>query len=358
MTDNLQGAISPEQLSLAVDEFRREKAGTEDQRKEVSLLVKQAVAEAERATHRDREVSSQRHQMEADLEAFPRPEIRKRYSEVMESQMRLSTWRSQLEQLRSRQTSLEKTDDLLDKVLAVLEPMAKLWSSQASDLASMALPNQQEVVPGAALQAIELANHRLSRLLQDGPAQALSDLILRAEVCERLISMDPERAKQELAALRSVAAGALKSTRQYAYDLQPPGLEELGIVQGLERYIESSRVGEKLKVDLEVVGQEMPLSQAHAMALFRIVQEALANVAQHSGVDVAEVRIRFEPGQVVATVMDRGKGFEVLPTLARARLREHSGLVDMQRRAELIGGNVELSSKPVGGCMVSLIIRR
>ncbi len=346
-----------DQLNAMAAEFRREKAAVEDQRREMAILIKQALAEAERAAQRDREIAVQRHQMEADLESFPRAEIKRRYTESQESQARLATWRSQLEQLRNRQTTIEKNEELLNRILKTIDWMQKLQAESAvPQLPPQGSPGAQGAMAGAALQAIELAHHRLSRQLQDMASQALSDLILRAEVAERLIGLDQQKAREELSGLRLAAASALKATRQLVHDLVPPALEDLGVVAALERYVEVSRCSERLRIDLHVDGQERRLPQSHEIALFRVVQEAVANAALHSGADEAEVRLRFEPGQVIATVVDRGRGFEVGPALARARLKDHSGLIDMHSRADMVDGVLEISSKPGAGCMVSLVL--
>ncbi len=340
----------PDPLATMIAELRREKLALEDQRREIGILVKQAMAETERATQRERAAATQLAELEATFETLPRTEIRRRYSEFMEAQVRVSTWRSQLEQLRSRQAALERMLGFLDRLLATTE--AQLASAREQD-ASDAEADDAAML---ALRSIELAQRRLSRQLQDSAAQSLSDLVLRAQVCERLIRMDEDRAEDELAGLKMAASAALKSTRQLILELQPPALEELGLVAGLQRYAEASRSAEKLRIDLEVSGQERRLPPGTETALFRIAQEALSNAARHSGAGQATVRLRFETEQVVATIADSGQGFDVAAVLASARQREHSGLLDMRLRAAMVGGTLEVSSKPGAGCMVSAAV--
>ncbi len=343
-----------------MDGFQREKVAVADQRKEIALLVKQAVAEIDRLSQRNRELSSQMRQFQSNIEAFSRAEIQQRYSAYQEAQMRLFMMQSQLEQLRGRQANLEKTEQLLTSFLeaaALLNsPEGSPSSTDASSKSKAAQPMTEGTPGDNALSSVELAYHRVSRELQDGSAQALSDLILRAEVCERLVKVDPQKAKEELVALRRATTTALKSTRQLVHELQPPALEELGLIAALRRYVGVSRPGNKLRVELQVAGPERRLSTGAELAVFRIIQEALLNAARHSDADRAEVKIRFEQEQVVVTVADEGRGFDVASALAEAAQRDSSGLTDMQLRARLTGANLEISSKVGAGCMISLAI--
>ena len=344
------------QLSQIADDLRREKAAIGDQIKEIAILIKQTGGEIDRLVERNRELSSSVRQLEANIESFTPTEIKRVYSSFQEGQMKLFMMQSQLEQLRNREANLERLGEVYARILEVIDtPPSRAPESPAPDATAapdLAVPPEV----AAALESIELAQQRLSRELQDGPAQAFSDLILRAEVCERLVDLDAREAKEELARLRQATAAALRSTRQLVQELQPPTLEELGLAAALRRYVEASRASERIRVELQITGQERRLPRGVEVAVFRVVQEALANAAQHSGADRAEVCLRFEPGQLVATVSDKGQGFDASPVLASLKLRDRSGLSDMGLRAKLIGATLEISSKPGAGCVVTLVV--
>ncbi|MHB0869843.1 MAG: sensor histidine kinase [Chloroflexota bacterium] len=351
------GAMDSGQLDNLVASFQQEKAALADQRKELAILIKQAVSEIDRLSQRNRDLTSQMRQLQANIDSFSRAEIQQLYSAYQEAQMRLFMMQSQLEQLRSRQTNLERTEQLLN---SLLEASNFLRGGGAARGTLTGVDGAASIGGGDAanqpIPSIELAYHRISRELQDGPAQALSDLILRAEVGERLVQVDWQKAKTEMASLRQAATSALKSTRQLVHELQPPALEELGLAIALRRYVEVSRPSERLQIELQIAGQERRLPTSVELAVFRIIQEALTNAARHSGASRAEVKLRFEAEQLVATIADEGRGFDVGPAMAEATLKEHSGLADMQLRARLIGGNLEISSKVGGGCMISLAV--
>ncbi len=353
-------APTQDELDSLVARFQQEKAAIANQHKEIAMLIKQAVVEVDRLSQRSREISGQMRQLQSNIEAFSRAEIQQRYAAYQEAQMRLFMMQSQLEQLRSRQSSLEKSEEMLG---GFLEAVAH-WGSagrgaDGSDTSSgpKGSPSLLDEANGEkTIPSIELVYHRVSKELQDGTAQSLSDLILRAEVCERLVRVDALKAREELTGLKQAAAGALRSTRLLIQELQPPALEELGLTAALRRYVSESRPGGRMQIEMQISGQERRLPSSVELAMFRIVQEALLNASEHSNADRAEVKLRFEPGEVVVTVADEGQGFDVTQTLEASARRDHSGLTSMQLRAQLIGATLEISSKPGSGCMISLAI--
>jgi two-component system sensor histidine kinase DegS len=348
------------ELGTLIAEYQREKGAMADQRKEIALLIKQAVAEIDRLSQRNRDLSSQMRQIQTNIEAFSRTEIQQRYAAFQEAQMRLFMMQSQLEQLRSRQANLEKMEELVAGFLQA----ASMWrpdghgAGTPGDGSSSRPPEATTVADAAAgpIPSIELVYRRVSRELQDGPEQVFSDLILRAEVCERLVRVDAAKAREELIGLKQAAAAALKSTRQLVHELQPPALEELGLVAALRRYVEVARSVGKLRVELQVTGSERRLSREVELAVFRIVQEGLQNAALHSGADSAEVKLRFDPEQLIVTVADEGRGFDVASIQTEPTPASSSGLADMQLRARLIGATLEISSRAGAGCMISLAV--
>jgi signal transduction histidine kinase len=107
-----------------------------------------------------------------------------------------------------------------------------------------------------------------------------------------------------------------------------------------------------IDVSLKVLGQERRLSPERELLLFRIVQEALRNVAKHAEATKAEVEVNFNEDKVTITVSDNGKGFEPPESLGALPLTGKLGLAGMQERVQLLGGNLRLESQPGKGTTV------
>jgi two-component system sensor histidine kinase DegS len=362
MSNSLSDKSGSGRLGYAIEDIERRRADLEEQRKELAMLIKQTASEIDRVSQRAREAASQLRQVEANLDGFSHTDIKRAYSTAQEAQMRQFMMQNQLEQLRNRQNSLDSVDELLRKLMDAASELSEAAEEQpeAGSRPAPASAAEQLAQSHAAAQtvfrSIELAQHRVSRQLQDETAQTLSDLILRAEVCERLVEMDRQKAKTEVIRLKQAAAAALKSTRHLVQELRSPALDESGVATALRRYVETLRAKDKLQLDMQTTGVERRLPRPAEIAVFRIVQEALANAAKHSGATRVEIRVRYEREQLVVTVADDGSGFDVEGALRQARDRDESGLTDMQLRADLVEGLLEINSKPGSGCMVGLTV--
>jgi two-component system, NarL family, sensor histidine kinase DegS len=360
MPDSPSKTGGSSRIASMVDDLRKKRADLEEQRKELAVLIKQTASEIDRVAQRARDSLAQLRQVESNMEGYSHAEIRRAYAGAQEAQMRQFMMQSQLEQQRNRQNSLDSAEELLRQLLETAEEITAATERQHEDATPSVSAAEQAAQSRTSAQtlfrSVELAQTRISRHLQEETGQTISDLILRAEVCERLVDMDRQKAKMEVTRLKQTASAALKSTRQLAQELRAPALDEASLATALRRYVETSRSSEKFQVDLNTVGLEKPLPQATKVAVFRIVQEALSNAAKHSGAAKAEVRVRHEEGQLLVTVSDEGSGFDVDAVLQQARTRDQSGLTDMQLRAEIVNGTLDLISKPGLGCTVSLSI--
>ncbi len=132
------------------------------------------------------------------------------------------------------------------------------------------------------IQAQENERLWVSRQIHDGPAQTMTNLVLRAEICERLLDLDIARAKSELSGLKSIVNTTLQDTRRFIFDLRPMILDDLGLEPTLRRYIQQFTDKFKVEVGVTINGMNGRLPSQLEVAIFRIVQEALMNVAKHA----------------------------------------------------------------------------
>jgi signal transduction histidine kinase len=227
---------------------------------------------------------------------------------------------------------------------ALLFVMARLFRRAEADreraeLATAELENARE----RELESAAVAERaRIARELHDVLAHSLSGLSLQLESA-RLLA-ERENAGDELQAVlgrsRMLVADGLEDARRAVRALRGealPGLDEL------PELVESFRAG-GLELDLRVVGAQREVRGETALAVYRAAQEALTNVARHSGAASAEVALEYAPGAVRLTVTDAGAGGRGGPPLL-AGAGSGYGLGAMRERAELLGG--QMSAGPV-----------
>jgi len=161
-------------------------------------------------------------------------------------------------------------------------------------------------------------------------------------------------AASELRFLRQLLRRELGEVRTFISQLRPPLLDELGLEGSIMDAVESmaALTGATVETDMRAPGDR--LSPTQQTAVLRIVQEALQNIRKHAAASRTVVSTRLEPAMWVLEVTDDGRGFDVSAVAARGR--RNFGLQFMRERAELIGAQFEVRSRPGGGTVVGLSI--
>jgi len=127
--------------------------------------------------------------------------------------------------LKEAYKTVEKADNLISQIgisLSYLTGDLENVSLQIEDM------KQKRLLGIRIIKAQEEERQRVAREIHDGPAQSMSNIVLKAEICERLVDSDPEKAKDELRTLKSVVRDTLRDVRKIIYDLRPMSLDDLG----------------------------------------------------------------------------------------------------------------------------------
>ncbi len=187
---------------------------------------------------------------------------------------------------------------------------------------------------------------RLARELHDDTIQSLIALQQRIEMAQKAFGKDPALATAKMDELKKLLGDSLASVRRFVRDLRPTYLEDLGLIPALEMLARESNA------QFQVQGTEARLDAERELALYRIVQEALRNIAKHAHAHHIAVTLAFDADTATATVEDDGVGFAA-PAAPTAYARAgHFGLTGMQERAQLFGGNVYVKSERGKGTKV------
>jgi signal transduction histidine kinase len=206
-----------------------------------------------------------------------------------------------------------------------------------------------ERVARDALQRIvtaqELERRRLARELHDETGQALTSVLLGLKAVEDAES--EESLRSAAAELRELVVGTLQDVRRLAVELRPKALDDFGLVPALERLAQSFAEQTGIDVDLEATLPDTRLPGDVETALYRVVQESLTNVVKHARAQQISILVTQRDGTVAAVIEDDGEGFD--PTATRD---DSIGLVGMRERMTLIGGRLEVESRPGSGTTI------
>jgi len=200
----------------------------------------------------------------------------------------------------------------------------------------------------AAVAAQEEERKRIALELHDDTAQLLSSLLVHIKLLQSAHSV--EDLGSRCAELMNLATEAAESTRRMAMQLWPVALDDLGLVAALQWHIERFAKREGLKVDMKVSGVTRDIAPEIELAIYRIVQECLRNVARHARASTASVFLECVHGKLRVEIKDDGCGFD--PLAVRRSEAGGMGMLGMSERAALVGGTVTFSSRPGSGTTV------
>lgn len=341
-----------EQLQELRETYRQEQERNRRELDEIERLLRQTQTEAEKLAQRDLSASSQLRNLQANIDRFSKEDIRNVFTMVQEVQVRLASVRLQVEQIQAKQQRLRSRQEELATLTGVLAQVEEGVRSVARS-GSAAGPQVNDTLISEVIQAQEKERLRISLQMHDGPAQTLSNLILRAEICERLVDRDVAQARSELASLKKAINTTLQETRRFIFDLRPMILDDLGLVPTLRRYARD--FGEKYNLEISVVVQNMDtrFPRHYEVALFRYVQEALNNVSKHANAGSVRVVLDALGNQAQLLVEDDGTGFNIAEALVERPGRVAMGFAVMRQQVEtLLHGQLGIESAPGRGTRV------
>ncbi len=204
------------------------------------------------------------------------------------------------------------------------------------------------------ISAQEAERKRIARELHDELAQSLTGLIMSLDSTEDVLGSELQSVHAQLARTREISARALEQTRQLILDLRPTMLDDLGLVPAIRWYAATHLASTGATVTFQTEGRPRRLRPELETALFRVAQEAINNVARHAHPGNVQICLTWEPRQVKLEVKDDGQGFDMQTVYAQRDTGAGMGLLGMQERVEMFGGQLEISSQPSGGTRVKV----
>ncbi len=210
-------------------------------------------------------------------------------------------------------------------------------------LQELQVANQQ--LQGYAVRVEDLAAEqergRLARELHDSVTQTVFSMNLTVQSARLLLNRDPGRVAGQLQRLEELAAGAMGEIQSLVAQLRPRPVVAEGLPAALRQLAVERQVRDGLQVNVEINGERI-LPDTVAMGLYRIVQEALTNVAKHSGTLEATVHLDLDKDLAWLEIEDHGRGFD--PQLASIQ-GDHLGLAGMVERGREIGWNLSVDAR-------------
>lgn len=349
------------QIFEVAESARQECTRTEVMLQTVQVEMDQAIADVERLTRRFAQIRLELLKVNRDFQYHSEQEKREIYEEAEQVREALTAAREREKQLRIRRDGLQQTLAKLQEIAAKAERLVANVGMALSYLSGNILDLNQQLENLHArqqagqemLRGQELERKRMAGALHDGPVQDLANLVVQLEICERLYSAGRrEEARMHFASIKGIAQGTMADLRRIIYDLNPMTLDDLGLVLTINNFLDN--IGKQTGVETRfvVLGEEVRLDHELEMAAFRIVQEAVINSRKHAQPKLIEVTLEYSRQAVNVVVRDDGVGFDVAAVQDKLKSGKHFGLLNMQNRAQVLGGTLQVRSDPGKGARV------
>ena len=216
---------------------------------------------------------------------------------------------------------------------------------------SHTMQNQLRNLSRRVLQAQERERGRISRELHDDIAQTLVGINVHLETLSQEVGLTPRTLKRRIARTQRLVGKAVHIVHQFARDLRPTMLDDLGLIPALHSYLNDFTKRTRLHVDFTAAAGVEQLGIARRTVLYRVAQSALTNVARHAEASRVKVSLRLLPTAVSLEIHDDGKSFAV-EQLSVPKRRQRLGLLGMRERVEMVGGSFAVESAPGQGTTI------
>ncbi len=203
------------------------------------------------------------------------------------------------------------------------------------------------------IKAQEIERQMIARELHDSVAQELSAIKIGFDSIVKNHHEVPDEIKQMFLEYSKTLQNSIMAIRDLAYDLRPPGLDQLGIVQTIFNYCEDFSEKTGLSVDFSSAGMEdLKLDDDMKINLYRLVQEGLINIRRHAEARLVTIRLAATFPNIILRIKDDGKGFDVKSRLISAQDEKRMGLLSMEERVGLLVGKMDIKSSPTKGTSI------
>jgi signal transduction histidine kinase len=235
-----------------------------------------------------------------------------------------------------------------------LKRLAESFNRMAGELKKMMKLEKNHIIQ--VIDAQEKERRRISRELHDELGQALTAIKYNLEMIERDLPENRSEGKERLKEAEILSAQILGQLRQLSQDLRPPMLDDLGLLPTLRWYIENYGKRWKIKTHYEATGFRRKLNPELETTLYRVIQEALNNVAKHARADEVHIHLSCTDLAIMVTITDNGIGFDPQEVFGSDRQKRGFGIMGMQERVSFFGGRIDIRSQAGAGAQMTIEI--
>ncbi|MBW9155862.1 sensor histidine kinase [Clostridium sp. FP2] len=355
---------SRKQILEIVDNVRIE---YENQKSELLLIranIDKVIKEVDTLEAQDKLMRKKLVEISKKFNAYNEDEIKSVYESASDIRVKFIIKQNDERQLRERRNTLEtvlkKSIKNIDNSEKIINQISIAMGYLEGDILSVlegADKSSEMFIGIKILEAQENERKRISRDIHDGPAQHIASIIMKADICKKVIQKDLDEGLKELSDLKESVKVALKEIRSIIFDLRPMTLDDLGLNKTIEQAVKSISEDFSMDIKLKLKPMETEVESIIQVAVFRIIQEILNNIKKHSKAKHLEVKLDFGAKYLSLIISDDGIGFDVEETLKRVKTKGTSyGLIGILDRVNQLQGQIHIKSWAGAGCVYNVLL--
>ncbi|MGH4122558.1 MAG: histidine kinase [Clostridium sp.] len=355
---------SREQILEIIDNVRIE---YENQKSELLLIrvnIDKVINEVDSLEAQDKLMRKKLVEVSKKFNSYNEGEIKSVYESASDIRVKFIIKQNDERQLREKRDALEivlkKSIKNIDNSEKVINQISIAMGYLEGDILSVlegADKSSDMFIGIKILEAQENERKRISRDIHDGPAQHIANIIMKADICKKVIQKDLDEGLKELSDLKESVKVALKEVRSIIFDLRPMTLDDLGLNKTIEQAVKSISEEFSMDINLKLKPMDTEVESIIQVAVFRILQEIFNNIKKHSKANHVEVKLDFGTKYLRLLISDDGIGFDVEETLKKVKTKGTSyGLIGILDRVNQLQGQIHIESRAEAGCVYNVLL--
>jgi len=314
---------------------------------EISKKVRSIIEKVDSFQYKEQLARYELFTVNRDYQLNTEDDMKKAYDTAMELQVKYRELQNEEKLLRQERDRLarryrklsntaERAKNLSAQITEVIDYLAQSLEGMSSYVKK--LKSKDDMVM-TIIKAQEEERKSIAREIHDGPAQAISNVVIRAEICRQL-GIDSPELLEELEGLERTANNSLEDIRRIIFNLRPMHLDDLGLIYAVKKYCEEFQKQTGIDVVIEYTGNDKRFDGTLEISMYRIIQEILNNARKHSRASSIIVSFNNTPLVLNVNIKDDGIGF--IPE--QVDYTKHFGLKGIRERVNLMDGSMEIKS--------------
>jgi two-component system sensor histidine kinase DegS len=359
-----QISSSRNQILEIVDNARTE---YENLKSEITLIrgiIDKAINEVDALEVQDKLMRKKLVEVSKKFNIYDEDEIKSVYEKASDIRVKFIVKQNEEKQLREKrdtiELSLKKSIKNIENSEKIVNQISIAMAYLEGDILSVlegADKSSDMFIGIKILEAQENERKRISRDIHDGPAQHIANIIMKADICSKVIQKDLNEGLKELSDLKESVKVALKEVRSIIFDLRPMTLDDLGLNKTIEQTVRSISEDFNIDIKLRLKPMDTEVESIIQVAAFRIIQEIFNNIKKHSKAKHVEVKLDFGTKYLRLIISDDGIGFDVEETLKRVKTKGNSyGLIGILDRVKQLQGEIHIESTKGAGSVYNVVL--